>query len=815
VHGIIWAAGSVILITLVRAALDPLLGTRQPFLLFVPAVALTGFVAGPRFGLLAAVLGGAAGTAFFAGPAADPSLALRIAGYALVSGTVLLALILERRSRHRLQETLQVERQQADQRIEHARQAQEPGSQSPIQLRPDMLDASSNVMVWMAGTDGRCEWFNQGWLAFTGRTLEEERAAGCSGSVHPDDARQRERVFGAALERREPFEVEYRLRRADGRYRWMLDRGLPRFAADGTFAGYVGTCIDMHDRREAESRALLLAQAANIVGSTPEVEDALEQVARLAVPLLADVCLVHVTAGSSEGALRFAQTDTEQESVLSELRSRYPPHAAVPCFPTVLRTGESMVLADIDRSVLELTAQDDVHLDLMGRLRWRCAICVPLRSRGNVVGVLGLANASDRPPLNEVDLTFAQELAQYLAAAVDNTLLLREAKAAYEQTLESSRLKDEFLATLSHELRTPLNAIVGWSRLLMDGQLSDQEQARAVETINRNAAAQNQLIADMLDVSRIVSGKLRLDLRQVDPAAVVRAALDTVLPAAQAKDITLQMLLDPAAGPITGDPDRLQQIVWNLLSNAIKFTPRGGRVLLRLEKPNSHVSITVEDTGPGVDPEFLPFVFDRFRQADSSSTRRQGGLGLGLAIVRHLVELHGGTAHAENRASGRGAVFSISLPRRAVAAAASATERHPADEGVPPPSISLEGLTVLAVDDKRDSLELVSAVLTRRGAHVFTSLNAIEGLAILRRERPDVVLADIEMPGQDGLTFIRKVRALSPSEGGRVPAAALTAYASSTDRTQALLAGFNIHVPKPVQPDELAAVVGRLAGRGA
>jgi CheY-like chemotaxis protein/anti-sigma regulatory factor (Ser/Thr protein kinase) len=405
------------------------------------------------------------------------------------------------------------------------------------------------------------------------------------------------------------------------------------------------------------------------------------------------------------------------------------------------------------------------------------------------------------------------ELAQYLAAAVDGGILLREAKASYEQVLESSRLKDEFLATLSHELRTPLNAIVGWSRLLMDGQLSEPDAARAVETIHRNAAAQNQLIADMLDVSRIVSGKLRLDLREVDPAAVIGSAVDTVLPAAHGKGIALHTLIDPDAGPITGDPDRLQQVIWNLLSNAIKFTPRGGQVLLRLEKAESQIGITVEDNGPGVDPDFLPFVFDRFRQADSSSTRRQGGLGLGLAIVRHLVELHGGTATAENRVGG-GAVFTVLLPRRAVSTAPTSHERHPAQEAsTPSPAISLEGVTVLAVDDKLDALDLVSAVLTRRGAHVFTSQSAAQAIEMLRRERPDVLLADIEMPGQDGLTFMRKVRALPPYEGGRVPAAALTAYASSSDRTQALLAGFDMHVPKPTQPDELAAVVARLAGR--
>ena len=804
-RAILWAAGSVTLVILVRAALTPVLGGQQAaYLLFVPAIALATVKAGVASGLLALALGGAAGTVLFAGPPPE-TVPARLALYLMVGAGVLAIGSGERRSRERLRRELVERYESPGDGPDPEGSSREPGL--------DVVADSAGLMVWMTGVDGACEWFNGGWLAFTGRQLEEELKDGCSASVHPDDVPRRREALQAALASREPFEVEYRLRRADGRYRWMLERGLPRFAADGTFAGYIGTCIDMHDRREAEKRDRLLSQAAHVLGQATEIEDALEQVAALAVPLLADVCLVHVTATSGHGSLRFANTVADQDLLLKELRERYPPPASVPCFPTVLRTGESMVLAEITQPVLELTAVDDAHLDLMSRLQWRSALCVPLRARGRVLGVLGLANATDRAPLGEADLTFAVELAQYLAAAVDGGLLLREAKASYEQVLESSRLKDEFLATLSHELRTPLNAIVGWSRLLMDGQLSETESARAVETIHRNAAAQNQLIADMLDVSRIVSGKLRLDLREVDPAAVIGAAVDTVLPAAHAKGIALQTVLDPGAGPITGDPDRLQQVVWNLLANAIKFTPRGGHVLLRLEKPDSVVAITVEDNGPGIDPEFLPFVFDRFRQADSSSTRRQGGLGLGLAIVRHLIELHGGTVHADNRAGG-GAIFTIHLPRRAVSARAASAERHPAqDVAATAPAISLEGVTVLTVDDKQESLDLVSVVLERRGAHVFTALSAAQGLDMLKRERPDVVLADIEMPGQDGLTFIRKVRSLPPGEGGRIPAAALTAYASSSDRTQALLAGFDMHLPKPVQPDELAAVVARLAGR--
>jgi PAS domain S-box-containing protein len=809
-RAIAWAVGSVAVVTLLRLPLSPLLGQQQSYLLFVLAVLVAALRAGTGAGVLATVLSGIAGSYLFGGDLASTGNVTRLLLFVVVAAGVLFVTRAEEGMRHRLQ-AMSGEHQR------HATEAQRVlGALSESEARFKTMADATPLMVWLADSDERPDWFNRSWRAFTGRETEGP-PIDWSADVHPQDRGPLRAALKKAFADRAPFEVEYRLRRADGEYRWVLDRGTPRFAPDGGFSGILGTGLDIHDRRFLEHRDRFLAQAANAMGGTPDIEEAFQKVARLAVPLLADVCLIHLKDAGEAGRLRFAHHDPEREKRLDELAARYPAAAAVPCFPTVLRTGEALLLTDVTRSVLELTAQDEAHLELMTSLEWKSALCVPLRARGRLLGALGLATVGDRPPLGQADQPFVQELAQYLAAALDNAHLLREAQQSFEQAKESGRLKDEFLATLSHELRTPLNAIVGWSRLLQDGQLGPEDTKRAVETINRNAAAQNQLIADMLDVSRIVSGKLRLDLRSVDPGAVIRAAVDTVLPAAQAKGIALQTIMDPGAGPITGDPDRLQQVVWNLLSNAIKFTPRGGSVLIRLEQPNSHIAITVEDNGPGVDADFLPYVFDRFRQADASSTRRHGGLGLGLAIVRHLVELHGGTVHAENRAEANGAVFTLTLPRRAVATnTAAALERHPADDpGADELAISLAGVTVLAIDDQQDALDLVSAVLARRGAHVFTAQSAALGFEILTRERPDVVLTDVEMPGESGLDFIRRVRALPPDQGGAVPAAALTAYASSADRTHALLAGFNMHVPKPVQPIELAAVVARLSGRGA
>ncbi|HKR14087.1 MAG TPA: ATP-binding protein [Pyrinomonadaceae bacterium] len=391
-----------------------------------------------------------------------------------------------------------------------------------------------------------------------------------------------------------------------------------------------------------------------------------------------------------------------------------------------------------------------------------------------------------------------------------------EKERLYKQAEESSRLKEEFLATISHELRTPLSAVLGWTRMLRLGQLSEEDKAKALDTIERNARAQAQLIDDLLDVSRIVTGKLRMDVRPADPNSFIDAAVEAVRPAAEAKGVRVQKVIDTGAVSIPGDPVRLQQVVWNLLSNAIKFTPRGGRVQIRSERVNSHLEIVVSDTGQGIAPDFLPHVFDRFRQADQKTSRQHGGMGLGLAIVRHLVELHGGTVWAASDGAGQGATFTVMLPISPIYQVdASGGRVHPAARDLLPAddcSDRLDGLSFLVVDDEPDTRDLLKKGLEYCGAKVRLAASASEALTALDASIPDVLISDIGMPEVDGYDLIRRVRQLQTDQC-KVAAIALTAYTRVEDRLQALRAGYDMHVPKPVELTELVAVAVSLTRR--
>jgi PAS domain S-box-containing protein len=401
-------------------------------------------------------------------------------------------------------------------------------------------------------------------------------------------------------------------------------------------------------------------------------------------------------------------------------------------------------------------------------------------------------------------------------AESERELLLAREQTARQEAENANRLKDEFLATVSHELRAPLNAILGWVKLLRQGKLNAEAAANALETIERSARAQNRLIEDLLDVSRIITGKLRLDVSSIDATLVTRAALASIRPLAEAKGVALTERLGAGEVPVSGDPNRLQQVIWNLLSNAVKFTPKGGHVELELATRDGQAVVAVKDSGQGVRPEFLPYVFDRFRQADSSSVRRHGGLGLGLAIVRHLVDMHGGSVHVDSEGEGKGSTFTVMLPLDTKDAEQSRPASPLAAPGLSSSAESvprLNGLRILVVDDEEDARRLLVEVLASFGATVMAAKSASEALDAVRARRPDVLVSDIAMPEEDGYSLIRKVRSMSEERGGRTPAVAVTAYARLSDRVRALSAGFQSHLAKPFEPAELATVVASLTGR--
>jgi PAS domain S-box-containing protein len=566
-----------------------------------------------------------------------------------------------------------------------------------------------------------------------------------------------------------------------------------------------------HEAQAAERRASFLAEATTLLSSSLDYEKTLQAVAHAAVPWVADWCGVDILGeDGSVRRLAVAHVDPAKVEWARELAERYPYDPEdTRGVPAVLRTGKSELYEEIPDELLAAAARDEEHLRVMRDIGFRAAMVVPLAAHGRPFGVITFVTAESGRRYNATDLAFAEDLARRASLAVENARLYRQAR-------EANRIKDEFLATLSHELRTPLTAILGWASMLKSGGFDEEATRRAVETIERNARAQRQIVEDVLDVSRIITGKLRLELRPVELRPLVQDSVETIRPAAEAKGVYLSTLLAPDAGVVSADPDRLQQVLWNLLSNSVKFTPRGGRVEVELRREGAQAVLRVSDTGEGIAPEFLPHVFERFRQADMGTTRQHGGLGLGLAIVRHLAELHGGTVEAESAGLGRGATFRLRLPLKSSPQAEGRAEpraRTTNESAASPRSDSLAGRRVLLVEDESDTRDMLKVVLEAEGASVTAVGSASEAWDALETGAWDVIVSDIGMPEEDGYSFVARVRERDARVGTRTPAVALTAYTREEDRARSFAAGFDAHVPKPVEPHELVNVIAGLAAR--
>ncbi len=676
-------------------------------------------------------------------------------------------------------------------------------------------------MVWVTDSTGYCTYLSQSWYDFTGQTPETGLGLRWLNAVHPDNQEYARNTFLAANERHEAFRLEYRLRRKDDEYIWVIDAATPWFGGDGQYKGYVGSVIDISDRKQAElEREHLLTReryyvkqlqglttAALAINSALSVEQVLQVITDQAASIIGAHQSVTIIT------INHNWTQAITTVYLSDKYAQWRDYHEKPD-----GSGIYACVCHLNRPMRMTQAELEAHprwrgfgKEAQNHPPMRGWLAAPLMERdGKNIGLIQLSDKYEGE-FTEADEAILVQLAQMASVAIENARLYEAeqqarsaAEASREEAHAANRVKDEFLAVLSHELRSPLNPILGWSKLLLNGKLDEVRTKQALATIERNAKLQAELIEDLLDVSRILRGKLSLTVNPINLASTIKAAIETVRLAAEAKSIRIEVMLDPEVGKVSGDSTRLQQVVWNLLSNAVKFTPAGGQVEIRLEQVDHQAQITVSDTGKGISPNFLPHVFDYFRQADSTTTRKFGGLGLGLAIVRHLVELHGGTVEANSQGEGMGATFTVKIPLMPTQPSVNQ------DSQLSEPSLDLNGIQILVVDDDTDTRDFVAFLLEQAGARVTAVTTAGEAFAALTRSQPDVLLSDIGMPQMDGYMLIRQVRALPPEQGGQVKAIALTAYAGDFNQQQALQAGFQRHIAKPIKPQELIKAIASL-----
>jgi PAS domain S-box-containing protein len=649
------------------------------------------------------------------------------------------------------------------------------GQQTYAQLIRDMPAA-----IYFCDTEGRIHFYNDAAVKLWGRTpiVGTDLWCGAFRVFKKDGAPMPPAEYPISIalkEGRIVRDIEIILERPNGERRHVVPYPSPIRDLSGRIVGAVSVLVDVTDQHHDDAAHAAAELALGRLGAIVESSD--------------DAIISKTLDGIITSWNRAAERlfgYTAQEAIGKSILMIIPPerYSEETTILSRLSRGERIEHFETQRA-----SKDGKILEIS------VTISPVLDSTGRIIGASKIA----------------REITERKRLERERERILDAERHAREEAQRINRVKDEFLATLSHELRTPLNAIMGWSQLMAGGTMNSAEMKEAGEIIERNARTQKQLIEDLLDMSRIISGKLRLDVQRVEPITVIEAAIETVRPSADAKGIEIETSFDPKVGAVSGDPARLQQIVWNLLSNAVKFTPSGGRIQVVYRRVNGHMEVSVLDTGQGIKPDFLPHLFARFSQADSSTNRKHGGLGLGLAIVKQLVELHGGTIEAESEGEGKGSTFTIRLPLRLAPAAA--TSRSSARAGSEElTGADLSRLTVMVVDDEADARELMKRLLAEWGAEVVAADSAEEALRLIENRLPDVVVSDIGMPIVDGYEFLRRIRRL-PGPEARTPAIALTAFARSEDRTRALRAGYIAHVAKPIEPSELLATIAVVAGR--
>ncbi|HEY8560989.1 MAG TPA: PAS domain S-box protein [Pyrinomonadaceae bacterium] len=678
-----------------------------------------------------------------------------------------------------------------------------------------MMTNNAPMLVWMNDSEKLCTYFNQTWLDFTGRTMEEELGEGWTASIHPDDFERFREASRAAYTAREAFEMEYRLRRFDGEYRWILDKGVPLFTHNGTFRGYIGSCIDITERKlvqetllraerrasaeylELLSRIVPVGQTLGTARDLTSIYRALHDFVRLSMPCTA----FFVSSYDAEKSLRVAEYVWGEGGEVDV--------SSLPPMPITEDGGPNSQAIFQKRSVVV-----DRYWDLMKTRPHvilhedgqdpNSSLVVPMAVMNRIIGTLEVQTYENKAFTKEHVIAL-EMVANLAAVAIENVRLLEIEAEARETAEAANRAKDEFLSVLSHELRTPLNSMLGWTRMLRMGVLDKEKADRAIEVIERNTLLQNNLIEDLLDVSRIISGKMRIEKDTVDLTKVYDDAMEILRPFAAQKKLAFEAAAPEGALIIDGDATRFQQIIVNLVQNAVKFTEEGGKIEVSLTRNGDFARLVVADNGIGIGEDLLPFIFDRFRQADSSTKRAYSGLGLGLTIVRNLVELHGGGIRAESAGRGHGTTFTVEIPlTEEFLEKTAAKDRREITAGE---NSALAGARILLVDDDFESLVPLQIFLEKEKAEIATATSAKDALEKLAAEDFHILITDIGMPLADGYDLIARVRQLQTEQNAFITAIALTAYASSDDRRRALAAGFQGHLAKPVDFDELLTVV--------
>ncbi len=803
-RGYVRYAGAVIITaiaTVARWQLDAYLGERAPFTIYFVAVAAAGWFGGLGPSLLALALGAVVPVYLFIAPRGTFALAEspHVFGFILyiLNGALIGLICATQRSAHVRAEALAEAARKALE-AETEERAQREQSEQKIresEQRFRLLAETMPQIVWSSDALGIVEYLNQRWFEYTGQTPEDAFAPdGAVSAIHEEDREAVMSALAVAIREEGPFEAEFRLRDRSGRYRWQLGRSVPIRDGTGRVVRRFGTTTDIDDRKRAEHDARFLAESGASLAALVDEESALRQVANLAVPFFADWCIVDMAGeGGTIRRLAVAHADPAKSERAADVARRFPPdHESERGIPRVLRSGQPILLPDVSEPMLAVIARNEEHLEILRGLGIRSFLAVPLKGRGETYGVISFLSADSGRRFGPGDLRLAEDLAYRAAIAIENARL-------YEELKEADRKKDEFLATLAHELRNPLAPVR--NALYLMGHESNLapgfEQERAM--LDRQVGHLARLVDDLLDISRISRGKIELRKQPLELAPVVHQAVEATRPFFETKNHQLHISLPDEPILLEADPTRLEQVLWNLLNNAAKYTRAGGRVDLIVTREDDEAVVVVRDTGIGIAPEVLPKIFDMFMQADHHTDRAEGGLGIGLSLVRELVRMHGGAISARSAGLGRGSEFVVRLPTLSALVQRDIPARAPSAAG------RLDRIPrrrVLVVDDNVDAAVSLVKVLTRLyGQDVRIAHDGPTALDVARTFQPDVVLLDLGLPGMDGYEVARRLR--SEPAGASLLIVAVTGWGQDADRKRTREAGFDHHLVKPVDPDVL------------